>query len=105
MSLVHAFDCIDFVITDSILVDDVRRKDFKRKAKQMSSPLLGPLLNAANPFRFLPTFVRLSVRTGIAERLALRPLRQKLSESQRGLPNAVVATILKHVEQGKMNMP
>jgi hypothetical protein len=105
LAIVHAFDAMDFAITHAVLADDVRRKDFKRKAKQLSNPLLGPLLNAANPFRLLPSFARFAIRTGIAERLALRSARQKLSEAQRAVPDAVAQLILEHVEQGKANMP
>jgi len=105
LAIVHAFDAMEYTITHSVLADDVRRKDFKRKAKQLSNPLLGPLLNAANPFRLLPSFARFAIRTGIAERLALRGARQKLSEAQRAVPDAVAQRILEHVEQGKANMP
>jgi hypothetical protein len=105
LAVVYAFDAMDYVITNSVLADEVRRKDFKRKAKQLSNPLLGPLLNAANPFRLLPFFARFAIRTGIAERLMLRVARQKLNEAQRAVPNAAALLILEHVEQGKANMP
>lgn len=105
LALVHAFDAMDYVLTNAVLADEVRRKDFKRKAKQLSNPLLGPLLNAANPFRLLPSFARFAIRTGIAERLALRDARQKLGDAQRAVPPALAAAILQHVEQGKANMP
>ena len=85
----HAFDALDFVITDGILVDELKRKDLKHKAKQLSNPLLGPLLNAANPLKVLPMFVRLAFRTGLAEKMAMRGTRQKLAELQRGLPPEV----------------
>jgi hypothetical protein len=104
LAIVHAFDAMDYVITHSVLADNVRRKDFKRKAKQLSNPLLGPLLNAANPFFYLPSFVRLAIRTGIAERLVLRDARRKLSEAQHSVPHEVGAAILQYVEQGKANI-
>ena len=104
-AIVHAFDAMDYMITHAVLADNVRRKEFKHKARQMSSPLVGPLLNAANPFRYLPVFVRLAIRTGLAEKLALRSAQQKLQESQRGLPSAVCRAIAEHVESGRFNMP
>lgn len=104
-ALMHAFEAMDYMITHAVLADPVRRKDFKHKAGQLSSPLVGPLLRAANPFRYLPTFVRLALRTGIAERLALRNAQQKLQESQRGLPSKVCRAITEQVESGRFNIP
>lgn len=104
-ALVHAFDAMDYMITHAVLADPVRRKEFKHKARQMSSPLVGPLLNAANPFRYLPTFVRLALRTGLAEKLALRSAQQKLQESQRGLSPLVCRMITQNVESGRFNIP
>ena len=49
--------------------------------------------------------MRLALRTGIAERLALRSAQQKLQESQRGLSSLVCRTITEQVECGRFNIP
>jgi hypothetical protein len=105
-ALVHAFDSLEFVITDGVLIDDVRREDFRHKAAQMSNPLLGMLLNAANPFRYLPTFVRLAFRTGIAERLVLREATRKLAQLRRAVSDGATArAIVKYVDRGVLKLP
>ncbi len=103
LALRDAFDTLDFMVVEGMMADDVQRKDLKRRARQLSHPLLAPLLNAANPFRVLPTFVRLALRTGLAEALVMRGSRQRLTQLQQGLSPQVVTAIMEHVEQGHAN--
>ena len=95
--LFELFSLLDLLMSRATSTD-FRRDALERNANSMSSKVYGALLNATNPIKYLPTFMRYILKTKvfgrtIAEMFVLKPLEKKVVQAKKGLPEDAVKSI------------